>query len=65
MAISNMSMFQPLETQWILLIVGESVIFMFLKEAVINCSVEKNGDARGTSLAKRVLAALPTSKANL
>jgi hypothetical protein len=65
MAISNMSTFQPLETQCILLIRCESMIFMFLKEEVINCSIGNIGDARGTSLVKRVLAALSASKASL
>jgi hypothetical protein len=65
MAISNMSTFQPPEMQCIILLRSESMILTFLKEAVINCSVGDIGDARGTSLAKRVLAALPTSKYNL
>jgi hypothetical protein len=56
---------QALEAQNILLLRGESMIFMFLKETVINCSVGNILNASETSLSKRVLASLPASKANL
>jgi hypothetical protein len=65
MAIPNMSTFYPLEAQCVLLFRSGSMILMFLKEVVINCIVGDVGDSRGTSLAKLVRAALPTSKANL
>jgi hypothetical protein len=52
MAIYNISTFQLLETQCIILLRSESMLFMFLKEVVINCSVGYIGDVRGTSLAK-------------
>jgi hypothetical protein len=44
---------------------SESIILMLIKETIINCSIGDIGDSRGTSLSKRVLAGLPTSKANL
>jgi hypothetical protein len=58
-----MSKFQLLDAQCVILLRSESMILMFLKEAVINCSAGDIGDVRVTSLAKRVLATLPMSKA--
>jgi hypothetical protein len=60
-----MSTLVALYAQCTPLIRGEIMILMLLKEAIIKCSVGNIGDARGTSLAKRVIAALPASKANV
>jgi hypothetical protein len=60
-----MSTSQLLEAQCILLLRSESMILMFLKEAVIKYSIGDIGDSRGKFLDKRVLDALPTSKASL